>query len=238
MTPRRLPGTALLAALVLLAACSGSDSTAEDDATPAATSEPTVTSPASEPTSEAESTVEAAGEPTTPPPSTESTGDPSPDGTALPDPSLDEVASSEFPDTSGEIAYLEEVEIGVHADYERVVFTFTDESSVPAWRVAYADEITQPGSGNPVDVAGEAFLHVVLSGGTGVDMTGETFEEVYTGPDQLQGEDAGAAVVNEVVLAGDFEAVMEWGIGLDEQRPFRAFALSDPARVVVDITTG
>ena len=142
-----------------------------------------------------------------------------------------------FPDMAGDIAYLTDVEVGDHDGYERVVFTFTEESPVPAWRVEYVDEVMQPGSGNPVDVAGEAFLHVILSGGTGVDMSGPEFEEVYTGPDRFDGEEAGTSAVAEVVLAGDFEAVMEWGIGVGGERPFRAFPLEDPSRLVVDIMT-
>jgi hypothetical protein len=37
------------------------------------------------------------------------------------------------------------------------------------------------------------------------------------------------------VRTGDFEGVLTWVIGLDQQRPFSVFRLSNPSRVYIDI---
>lgn len=237
---RRAAAVALSAALSVTAGACGDAGTAANEVT----NEVTTTTDAAttpDPTTAPAATASPAG---TPAPGTPAPGTPgaaSPGGTTsgedLPEPGTDTTETSGFPDMTGDTAYLTDVELGDHEDYERVVFTFAEDSPVPAWRVEYTEQVSQPGSGNPVEVAGGAALHVILSGGTGVDMSGTTFEEVYTGPERLSGEDASLSAVTEVVLAGDFEAVMEWGIGVDEQRPFRAFSLQDPSRLVVDVMT-
>lgn len=233
---RRAAAVALSAALSVMAGACGDAGTAANEVTttapePTATPEPTDAATTPDPTTAPAATASPAGTP----------GGASPGGTTsgedLPEPGTDTTETSGFPDITGDTAYLTDVELGDHEEYERVVFTFAEDSPVPAWRVEYTDQVSQPGSGNPVEVAGGAALHVILSGGTGVDMSGTTFEEVYTGPERLSGEDASLSAVTEVVLAGDFEAVMEWGIGVDEQRPFRAFSLQDPSRLVVDVMT-
>lgn len=227
---------AALAVAVVLAGCGGADSTDQQSAD---VSEATTT-----PTPTATATPSAAPTPTspsTPTPTPSAAGTPSggTDAAAdLPPADSNDKEAAGFPDPTGETAYLTDVEIGDHPDYERVVFTFTDESVVPSWRVAYTDTVTQSGSGRTVDVAGDAYLTVIMSGATAVRLDGEEIIEVYTGPDRLDPTSAGASAIQEVVATGDFEAVLEWAVGLDEQRPFRAFTLDDPSRVVVDVMTG
>ena len=45
-------------------------------------------------------------------------------------------------------------------------------------------------------------------------------------------------MVEEVVFGGLFEAQQQILIGLDERTAYRMFALSDPARIVIDIRHG
>ena len=228
--------TATFAVVVLaitVAGCGGSESTAEggteSSPTQAPTAAPTTTptpTPTPAPTPEG-----TASEPTT-------AGAEEPAEADLPAPATEPTESDGFPTTMGEgPVFLDSVELGDHEGYERVVFTFDGAEALPSWRVEYVDEVRQSGSGNPVEVAGSAYLNVTLSGATGVDLSGEQPEEVYTGPDRLSGSDAALSAVQEVVEAGDFEATMSWAIGVDEQRPFRAFTLTDPARLVVDVVT-
>lgn len=226
--------TAALAAALVLAGCGGAD-TAEQESADAtqATGTPTPTTtmtPAADPTPTTTATPTAT-------PTTATDGDSAP-AADLPPADTNDKEAAGFPDPTGETAFLTDVEIGDHPDYERVVFTFTDESVIPSWRVAYTDTVTESGSGRTVDVAGDAFLAVTMSGATGVRFEGEDIIEVYTGPERLEGQAVGADVVQEVVATGDFEATLDWAIGLDEQRPFRAFTLEDPSRVVVDVMTG
>jgi hypothetical protein len=220
---------AVVALATVLAGCGGSDPASEQDS-------------ASAPT-EAETTPPATEEPTSAPTSSAGPSEPStgeaevPADSELPAPGTAPTESDGFPDpVADETVFLDTVGLGDHERYERVVFTFDGTDALPGWHAEYVDEVLASGSGNPVEVAGDAYVNVVLSGATGVDLSGELPTEVYTGPDRMNGADAMSAV-QEVVKAGDFEATMDWAIGLDSERPFRVFTLTDPARVVVDIMT-
>ncbi|MBD5787815.1 hypothetical protein IF650_16770 [Cellulosimicrobium terreum] len=117
-----------------------------------------------------------------------------------------------------------------HDGYDRVVLEL-DGTGSPGWRVEYVGSPTSDGKGDVVDVAGDAYLQVMVSG-TGYPM--DTGVDEYAGPDPVPGPDGG--VVAEVTLLGVFEGLTQAFVGVDgEPRPFRAFALEDPARVVVDV---
>jgi hypothetical protein len=114
--------------------------------------------------------------------------------------------------------------------YDRVVFQLGGkERGAPGWRVEYTDQPTQDGSGDPVKVAGSAFLSVVLTG------TGYPMDTGTTEPSPRRLAPKGTGLVKEVVFDGVFEGQTAAFIGLSAQRPFRVFRLADPARVVVDI---
>jgi hypothetical protein len=65
-------------------------------------------------------------------------------------------------------------------------------------------------------VAGSAYLSVRFEPAYGFNF--ETGEDTYTGPDRISSP--GAFFVKEVVQTGDFEAVLNWVIGVDQQRPY------------------
>ena len=67
------------------------------------------------------------------------------------------------------------------------------------------------------------------------DLTQETAPRTYLGPQRFSPD---AAVVEELVRTGGFEAVLTWAVGLDEKRPFVVTRLESPPRVVIDIATG
>lgn len=133
----------------------------------------------------------------------------------------------------GEIAVLSEVRTGAHDGYDRVVWEFTQGTRPHLW-VEYVDQPSQPGSGRPVDVAGDAYLRVTAGGAR--DVSAEHFMPdvpAYDGPERVDAPNA--ATIQEVVALGDFEANMQWAIGVDRERPFRVQVLHDPLRLVVDI---
>jgi hypothetical protein len=41
--------------------------------------------------------------------------------------------------------------------------------------------------------------------------------------------------VREIAVTGDFEAVLSFGIGVQERTGVRTLALADPSRLVIDI---
>lgn len=113
--------------------------------------------------------------------------------------------------------------------YDRVVFELDGrEAGAPGWTVEYVDDPRRDGSGDPVEVKGDATLVVLVSG------TGYPFD---TGVEEAERATVGAdlEVVEDVVLGSVFEGVYEAFVGVDGKRPFTVFRLADPARLVVDI---
>lgn len=133
----------------------------------------------------------------------------------------------EFP--AHETAYLTAVRVAKHNGFDRVVFEF--DGKVPGYRVEYADEVTADGSGEPVQLDGTP-LRVIIAPASGVDLSGETYEQVYTGPNTIDGV---GGVVEQIKSASDFEGQLTWGIGVDERRPFVVSTLTNPTRLVIDI---
>lgn len=130
-----------------------------------------------------------------------------------------------------EPAELTRVRVGAHEGYERVVFEFQGE--LPGYDVGYLEsDPVEDGSGDPIDIKGTEFLSVRIFPASGVRLSDDSYETIYTGPKRLSG--AGAPVL-EVVRSGDFEAQVTWDIGLDSQRPFVVSTLSSPPRIVVDV---
>jgi hypothetical protein len=135
--------------------------------------------------------------------------------------------------TGSETALLERIALGRHEGYDRVVFQFRNE--LPGYRVEYVQPpLKEDGSGNPVSVAGNAIVVVRMEPASGFDLdTGEGVL-VYKGPKRIEGSNAGTSVVQELVRAGDFEAVLSWAIGLSDKVDFRVTTATSPARLIVD----
>lgn len=128
------------------------------------------------------------------------------------------------------VATQTDVRYGAHADYDRVVFDFVDNS--PGYVIQYVDPpIVEDGSGNEVEIEGEAFIEVRFSTAQAHDDEGNlTIDE-----DKLEIV-PGLTSVLEIVRTGDFEGYVTWVLGLPEELDFRvAFLSGDPTRVVVDI---
>jgi hypothetical protein len=105
--------------------------------------------------------------------------------------------------------------------------------------VGYVPAVLGQGSGEPVPLAGGAFLDVTLYAPT-YDLNGNpTFS-----PDAAHVVDvAGFPTVRQVVSAGSFEGYTTFGIGVRARLPFRVFVLDGRgsggpkvgSRLVVDI---
>jgi hypothetical protein len=123
---------------------------------------------------------------------------------------------------------LTDVRAGGHTGFDRVVFEFR--GAVPEHRVGYVDQLVQDGSGRPVSVAGAADLEVVFRGANAHRQDGSP----TISPRRFS---TGLTAVKEVVQAGDFEAVVTYGIGVDRKRPIKVSTLSNPSRLVIDVST-
>jgi len=152
-------------------------------------------------------------------------------GTPIGTPTTDVVATDPFPG-NGPVALLDDVRLAGHDGFDRLVFQFRGPLS--GYRVGYVQgPVREDGSGEPVDIEGEAFLEVVMAPASGVDLSGGAEPvEVYTGPDRVRSGDT--ELVTEVVRTGDFEATLSWGVGLRRQVPFGVAVLTGPDRLVID----
>jgi hypothetical protein len=116
-----------------------------------------------------------------------------------------------------------------HPGIDRVVFEFA--GGLPSSRsAAYVSQLVGDASGLPVRIAGLAVLKVRFSSVNAHDSTGRT-----TAPTRVA---YNLPNVMSVVQAGDFEAVVTYGIGLMSRQPYRMFTLTGPPRVVVDVMAG
>jgi len=162
----------------------------------------------------------------------------SPTGTMaqVPDPSATAPASGPAtPAPSGALkaAVVQQIRAADQGGFDRVVVEF--QGTFGAWRVEYVDAITEDPSDEPVQLTGSAFLRVNVQNATfdNVFQAGAGVPHVaYAGPDRI---DAGLPNVQQVADAGDFEAVLTLGIGLDSRAGVRAYRLENPSRLVIDI---
>lgn len=209
---RARAGVRLLALLplvlvVILAGCGG-----DDDGPPEATSSSAATS-------------------TTPSPSSTPTGSPGasptdeepPDDGSFPADTSDDGGPAEpgaEDDPEGQM-HVSGLRLASHDGYARLVVDLNT-SGVPEWTVRYT-EASGPGGG-PVEIQGDAFLRVVLQ--TNADMGVQSTSRIRTSPGPIA----------EALTTGFFEGYEEVLIGIrGGEQPFRAFALTDPGRIVIDV---
>ena len=115
-----------------------------------------------------------------------------------------------------------------HEGYDRVVFEFAG-SGTPGWTVEYVDTPSSQGSGDTVDVPGDAVLQVTAQGVSYPYETGAT--ELPAGPVATSGTE----VVQSVVYDTTFEGTAVAWIGTSGEAPFRVYALTGPSRLVVEV---
>ncbi len=204
---RRRAAVLALSACLLAAACS-------DDPEPTATSGTRQSPPPA-----AVSSPSAAA-----PAATAATGEPAPPFAA------DTGRDVEQP--SGGPLTVTAVRVARQDGYDRVVFELAGkQAGEPGWRVEYVDRPTRDGSGEPVEVEGDATLVVRIDGAGYPDDTGQQEAQSASVPSDVE-------VVREVELGAVFEGVYEAFVGTSGKQPFRVFRLADPARVVVDVRHG
>ena len=135
--------------------------------------------------------------------------------------------------SSTETLYLTHVALKSEDCISTVSFELEPEAQVLGYDVSYQPADTakiEDGSGNPVEIAGNAFLVVKLTPAMTAKIDGDQVTKTYTGPKRLPGTDP----ITEVVKTGDFEGVVTWVIGLDRELPFSAEPRDDTVDVVID----
>ena len=214
---RALGGTLAVAALLLAACGTDTSPTSASDATTSPSPETSETSPGTPSASPSDSPSES------PSASAESPSPaPAPDGPPFP-----ESTDPQTAEPSGEWdLQLVDVRVGEHDGFDRVVLELSG-TATPGWGVAWSDEAVAEGSGDVVPLEGDHVLTISASG-TAMPDAGSFEVPARLGP---------AGSVAEVQVNGWFEGYTQVFAGVEgDERPFRVFTLTDPPRLVVDIT--
>ncbi|MGC5615843.1 AMIN-like domain-containing (lipo)protein [Georgenia sp. Z1491] len=119
-----------------------------------------------------------------------------------------------------------DVRSAIHPYYDRVVVDLEGEGGNPGWYADYTGDPVQDGSGAPIDIEGNAFLHVSVTG----FRYPEEGEEFVDGVIPVTGTG-----VTEAYVSSPFEGQIQVVLGVDSARPYRVFVLPDPLRLVIDI---
>lgn len=228
MTTARRATLLLLAVALGLVGCTGDAPAPQDTSTPGATTAAPGDTPSAEPVTPTPPTTPAAtpsGTASTPP------GDTTDDGADDPPPFVANTEPDTGEATGGSPGTLVDLRVGAHGGFDRVVLELNG-PGLPGWNVRYVDEAVGDASGLTVDVEGDAILEVTLFPvAYPEDATG-----FYDGPDTVSV--AGTEVVTEAVFSSLFEGYLQAFVGVDGgQHPFRAYSLTDPARIVVEVRT-
>ena len=220
---RRRPAAALLAGALLLSttgALAGCAQLTGTDEAAASGTAPSSTAPTSAPVSSSSTApADASGSPT---------ASEDADGDAQPFPG-DTSADTADP-VGAEGLTVTNVRIGAHEGHDQVVLDVAGQGT-PGWDVRYVDSATAEGTGDPVDLAGPAYLRVTL---TGVSYP-------YESGQQERGRGTvnapGTSAVTGAWYDGTFEGQALAYVGTTGEQPFRVYALSDPTRVVIEVAT-
>ena len=123
---------------------------------------------------------------------------------------------------------LKEVRTGKHENFDRVVFEFAG-AGVPGYHIEYVNKPAKAcGSGEPVQVGGASHLVIQMMPTHAHTEAGEvTIKDRERVP--------GLPVIKEMKLICDFEADVQWVLGVAARNPYRVLELSKPARLVIDI---
>jgi hypothetical protein len=126
------------------------------------------------------------------------------------------------------IPVLTDVRTGAHSAYDRITFEFEGDER-PHYRVEY---ITPPasgcGSGEPATIAGTAVLRVQFQPADAHDEQGNSTVDANELTPAL-------TTLQEAESICDFEADVQWALGLSEEVDFRVLELDSPPRLAVDV---
>lgn len=122
--------------------------------------------------------------------------------------------------------------VSSHDGYDRVVVDFEGTGS-PGWLVRYVEEPVADDSGMEVDLTGDVVLRIDASGLSTPATEDFDVDQIASGHYDTSQADR----VQDVYASGIFEGWSGSLVGLDETAPFRVFTLTEPTRLVVDIST-
>ena len=124
---------------------------------------------------------------------------------------------------------------GQHECWDRLVFDLGGPAGA-GYHVGYVPVVTEDGSGNPVPLAGGAFLQITVFA---PDFDPNTGVPTYQPADRFHAVNVtGFQTFRQVFYGGSFEGVTTAGLGVRARLPFRVFVLAGPgngSRLVIDV---
>jgi hypothetical protein len=127
---------------------------------------------------------------------------------------------------AGDQAELFAVAVGCHAKFDR--FVIRARFGTPGYVVRYARRIVEDGSGRPVRLRGTKRIRVTIRRARAHTEAGARLLPPVLTPL--------CPNLRQVKDAGDFEGIASFGLGLRRKTGFRVFRLSNPTRVVIDVS--
>jgi hypothetical protein len=125
-------------------------------------------------------------------------------------------------------AVLKEVRAAAHEGYDRAVFEF-EGAELPSYRVEYIDKpVRACGSGNVVPLEGDGWLEIRFSTAAAHTEKGEPTVKRREQSPKLK-------IIKEMKSTCDFEAEVEWVLGVASPNKYRVLELKNPTRLAVDI---
>jgi hypothetical protein len=126
---------------------------------------------------------------------------------------------------SGGQAEVFGIATGCRANFDR--FVVRARFATPGYRVRYVRQVIADGSGLPVPLRGTKRIRVVVRNARGHTQGGMNLLPAVRTPL--------CPNLRQVKVAGDFEGVVTFGLGLRRKTGFRVFRLTGPRRIVIDV---
>jgi hypothetical protein len=125
-------------------------------------------------------------------------------------------------------AILKEVRTASHGNFDRVVFEF-EGNAVPGYHIEYVEKpVRDCGQGDVISISGDGLLLVRL-------LPAQAHSESGAATIKARQLAPGLPIVKEMKIICDFEADMQWVLGVASPNRYRVLELSNPSRLVVDI---
>ena len=124
------------------------------------------------------------------------------------------------------VAYIDALRTGTYTGYDRLTVEFQNGQPTIELRPQAGTTFTQGASGQTVTLAGKNGILVTIHGAD--------LHTSYSGSTDIK---TGYATLVEVRSVQDFEGVVQLGLGINGPACYRAFILTNPSRLVIDVQT-
>jgi hypothetical protein len=125
-------------------------------------------------------------------------------------------------------AVLTDVRAAEHGNYDRVVFQF-EGAEMPGYKIVYIDKPARAcGSGDVIPLKGDGWLEIKFTPAAAHTEAGQpTIKNRAQSPN--------FKIIREIKSTCDFEADVEWVLGVASPNKYRVMELKNPTRLAVDI---